>query len=131
MSKRRSAGDIVWKKPNAGFVGEASLVQIQPEEYLHAAGCIWDCGDPLCREWHTLWACDRDGNLTGGEACHVSECELFDPVVAETLDMVERRHVTAVLAALDNNRTQAAKFLDISVRTLQRKLKQWNVESVA
>jgi DNA-binding NtrC family response regulator len=34
--------------------------------------------------------------------------------------------VLQTLARLDGNRTQAAQCLGISVRTLQRKLKQWN-----
>jgi hypothetical protein len=37
-----------------------------------------DCGDPECREWATCWACDKDGNPTGGMAFHVSECQMED-----------------------------------------------------
>lgn len=75
MSKRRSAGEIVWKKDNAGFVGVGSLCQIQPDD--DSLPCVL-CKDPDCREWATLWACDESGNPTGGIACHVSECEMLD-----------------------------------------------------
>jgi hypothetical protein len=77
MSKRRHAKEIVWKKENAGFVGQASLVQIQDD--YEPDYCMLDCGDPECREWATCWACDKDGNPTGGMACHVSECQMEDP----------------------------------------------------
>jgi hypothetical protein len=80
MSKRRKAKEIVWKKENAGFVGRACLVQIIPEdeEKYGVSYCMLDCGDPECREWATCWACDKDGNPTGGMACHVSECQMED-----------------------------------------------------
>lgn len=78
MSKRRKPGDIVWKREHAGFVGKASLVQIQPEEDTWESWCMLNCGDPDCREWATLWECDADGNPLGGVACHVSECQMED-----------------------------------------------------
>jgi DNA-binding NtrC family response regulator len=43
-----------------------------------------------------------------------------------TLGELERRHIFAVLARCNNNRTQAAKVLDISVRTLRNKLHEYN-----
>jgi DNA-binding NtrC family response regulator len=43
----------------------------------------------------------------------------------DTLAEVERTAVTWALQAHQGNRTQAAKSLGISVRTLQRKLRQW------
>lgn len=80
MSKRRTAGDIVWKKENAGFVGESSLVQIRPEKETKygVAYCMLECGDEDCREWHECWECDKDGKHLGGVACHVSECQMED-----------------------------------------------------
>lgn len=42
-----------------------------------------------------------------------------------TLDEVERDHILKVLASYAGNRTHAARSLDISVRTLQRKLHRW------
>jgi len=78
MSKRRQAGDIVFKKANAGFVGAASLVKIAPEDEGEESYCMLDCGDPECREWATCYECDASGNLLGGVACHVSECQMQD-----------------------------------------------------
>lgn len=76
MSKRRKAGDIVWKRENAGFVGEAGRVEIQPDD--DHSPCMLDCGDPECREWVGCFAVNAAGEYTGGVACHVSECEMSD-----------------------------------------------------
>jgi hypothetical protein len=80
MSKRRKAGEIVYKQPMAGFVGEGSYAIIHPEDEQSYGVyyCMLDCGDPDCREWLTLFECDREGTLLGGVACHVSECEMED-----------------------------------------------------
>lgn len=51
------------------------------------------------------------------------------PERIETLADLERAAVMRALKARQGNRTQAAKALGISVRTLQRKLKHWDVES--
>jgi hypothetical protein len=80
MSKRRKAGEIVWKKANAGFIGQPSLVIIQPEAEDDAESCMLDCGDRDCREWATCLRCDATGKPLGGAACHVSECEMEDPL---------------------------------------------------
>ena len=70
MSKRRKAGDRVWKKPMAGFVGEASFATIEREGAPE--GCLLDCGDPDCVEWANVRTDD------GAYAYHVSECEMLD-----------------------------------------------------
>jgi DNA-binding NtrC family response regulator/predicted hydrocarbon binding protein len=44
--------------------------------------------------------------------------------VHRTLDEVEREHITAVLAATNQNKTQASRILGISPATLWRKLKR-------
>ena len=44
------------------------------------------------------------------------------------LAAVEREHIEHVLAAHHGNRTNAARALGISVRTLQRKLKAWGIQ---
>lgn len=76
MSTRRKAGDIVWKRENAGFSGRAGLGVIpegsEPDE------CMLGCGDPDCREWPDLWPCDEAGKPTGENWCHVSECEMIE-----------------------------------------------------
>lgn len=75
MSVRRSAGDKVWKRPNAGFVGQASNVVLSGEP----EPCILDCDDPDCQEWPNAWSEEH-----GGFAYHVSECELEDARPAGT-----------------------------------------------
>jgi DNA-binding NtrC family response regulator len=44
----------------------------------------------------------------------------------QPLSEMEKRHILAALAHCHNNRTQAAKLLDISVRTLRNKLNEYN-----
>jgi DNA-binding NtrC family response regulator len=46
-----------------------------------------------------------------------------------TLEELEREAVEQAVARFDGNRTQAARALGISVRTLQRKLKSWGIHS--
>ncbi len=43
-----------------------------------------------------------------------------------TLEVVERAHILRILKQTGNNRTQAARILGIGLRTLQRKLQDWN-----
>jgi DNA-binding NtrC family response regulator len=47
----------------------------------------------------------------------------------QDLEAIERTHILATLEAHGGNRTHAAAALRISVRTLQRKLKAWGLES--
>jgi Nif-specific regulatory protein len=43
-----------------------------------------------------------------------------------SLEEVERRHITRILDSVGGNRTQAATILGIGLRTLQRKLKEYD-----
>ncbi|HVV71377.1 MAG TPA: helix-turn-helix domain-containing protein, partial [Verrucomicrobiae bacterium] len=43
-----------------------------------------------------------------------------------TLAELEKRHILAVLEGCKGNRTQAAKLLDISIRTLRNKLHEYS-----
>ena len=43
-----------------------------------------------------------------------------------TLDELERQHILAALARSNNNRTHAARLLNISVRTLRNKINEYN-----
>lgn len=70
MSVRRSSGDLVWKLPNAGFVGLPGNVVLSGEP----EPCILECGDDECQEWPNAWSEEH-----GGFAYHVSECEVEDP----------------------------------------------------
>jgi DNA-binding NtrC family response regulator len=45
-----------------------------------------------------------------------------------SLETVEREHILHVLKAAGNNKTRAAKILDIARRTLDRKIEEWGVE---
>lgn len=48
-----------------------------------------------------------------------------------TLACVERRHILAVLYAVNGNRTAAAKVLAISVRCLRNKLREYRTAGFA
>jgi DNA-binding NtrC family response regulator len=48
---------------------------------------------------------------------------------AQDLEAIERTHILVTLETHGGNRTHAAAALKISVRTLQRKLKAWGLES--
>ena len=65
MSKRRSIGDVVWKRENAGFVGSGRYILIAygsdpcmngsawcDAEHCQVDGC---CHDDRCIEWHESW----------------------------------------------------------------------------
>ena len=68
MSKRRNAGDQVWKLPRYGLVGEAGYITLSGEP----ESCMLDCGDPDCQEW-------PDGETDNGNfAYHISECLMTD-----------------------------------------------------
>jgi DNA-binding NtrC family response regulator len=47
----------------------------------------------------------------------------------QDLEAIERTHILATLSAHGGNRTHAAAALRISVRTLQRKLKAWGLDT--
>ncbi len=64
----------------------------------------------------------------------VSECtstpeneQSVDVSLGATLEEMEETFVCKTLAWLDGNRTEAAKVLGIGRRTLQRKLKRYNI----
>jgi two-component system, NtrC family, response regulator HydG len=54
-----------------------------------------------------------------------SEISEADPVVAGDLATLERSAIVEALRRFDGNRTRAAEALGISVRTLQRRLRDW------
>src|SRR5262245_55712077 len=76
----------------------------------------------------TLNLADLPSDLLTGAAPHA-------PLTAETspaqqdLEAIERAHILATLGAHGGNRTHAAAALRISVRTLQRKLKAWGLDT--
>lgn len=68
-----------------------------------------------------------DGGTIGVDAFSILGRAQKDEVSAKPLTMeeVERRHILDVLSAAKGNRTRAAEWLGISVRTLRNKLKAW------
>ena len=84
MSKRRNIGDIVRKKPNAGFIGESliiKLVDLDTERprtnMLYKSYCVLDCGDKKCEEWDNCQIV-VDGTPIDDYCYHVSECQMED-----------------------------------------------------
>ena len=45
----------------------------------------------------------------------------------ETLEAVEKRHILAVLAAADGNKSEASRRLGISRKTMDRKCQAWGI----
>jgi len=71
-------------------------------------------------------------SLAGGSGAMVSAplVETAAPVsgnVMRPLHEVEKEHILRVLAALKDNRTQAANILEISIRTLRNKLNEYKI----
>lgn len=60
-----------------------------------------------------------------GEYATPIEAELSE--VGPTIDSLKRAAMLRALEHFHGNRTRAAEYLGISVRTLQRKLKEWNL----
>jgi DNA-binding NtrC family response regulator len=72
-----------------------------------------------------------DGPLTGAQVTAdlgrgaAAPADTSGRSLRETKDEFERRHVEAALAASGGNKTQAAKMLQMPLRTLKWKLKRW------
>lgn len=93
MSTRRKPGEVVRKRENAGFSGHAGIGVIpegsEPDE------CMLGCGDRDCKEWPDLWPCDENGKPTGGNWCHVSECEMSDAPTTPNIEVQGREAALA------------------------------------
>src|SRR5262249_39123620 len=63
----------------------------------------------------------RLAHMRSGAVMPVSDAELV------SLDVMERRYVTSVLAALHGNKAATARILGIERRTLYRKLEAWGL----
>ncbi len=70
---------------------------------------------------------EKEQVLTGSSVRDLLPCDFpqggKDKIM--TLEEVEKNHIRRALNATGGNRTQAAKMLGIGLRTLQRKLKEW------
>ncbi|HEY6094046.1 MAG TPA: sigma-54 dependent transcriptional regulator [Gallionellaceae bacterium] len=51
-----------------------------------------------------------------------------EPEQGESLEAVEKRHILSVLSAMSGNKTEAARRLNISRKTLDRKCAEWGVQ---
>lgn len=68
----------MWKRENAGFVGQPMNVELEGPPDI----CILDCGDPDCQEWPNARIVDQDIYVY-----HLSECEIEDARAANDTGM--------------------------------------------
>jgi DNA-binding NtrC family response regulator len=52
-------------------------------------------------------------------------------LIGSTVGEIERELVLQTLARCDGNRTRAARVLDVSVRTLRNKIRQYSADGIA
>lgn len=72
MGTRRSVGERV--TVHEGDDRIVGVIEDQPGPHRpFIEWCIWDCGDPDCREWANVVGED------GERMCHVSECRMTTP----------------------------------------------------
>ncbi len=71
----------------------------------------------------SLSICDLPSQIRGAEISCANE-SMFDDM---SLSDLEKWHILRTIERMDGNRTKAADHLDISRRTLQRKLKDWGM----
>ena len=95
MSNRRKPGEIVRRRPGAGFCGAVEPQKIKvPEGKAYEFDCVkgpdgaWQvnaggeaicciiCDDRHCREWANLEVVSPD--FDGVVLHHISECEMYD-----------------------------------------------------
>lgn len=78
MSKRRAFGDVVQKDDGDGE--PPYLVMLIPTaDGAEPDYCMFECGDPECREWRIAEILDKQAHPTGKRIYHVAECCLSDP----------------------------------------------------
>jgi len=86
---------------------------------LSGQGTIPDAVEAL-----RLGAVDFLTKPIGGAELLAALQDALEPLPAESLEQVERRHILAVLQACGGNVTEAARRLGLYRRTLQRKLQK-------
>jgi len=62
--------------------------------------------------------------------CFSQNSAAIEPVSgeAESLQEVEKRHILSIMAATSGNKTEAARRLNISRKTLERKYAEWGIQ---
>jgi DNA-binding NtrC family response regulator len=106
--------------------------RVEPELMRHLVEHPWPGNIRQLRDWLNMMVLAEDAETLGVDHLHAS---LSDPETDSadylpegrigTLAELERAAVMRALKLCQGNRTHAAKALGISVRTLQRKLRQW------
>lgn len=78
MSKRRAFGDVVQVQDDYGEV--PYLVRLVPtEDGAEPDDCVYECGDPDCREWRIAEVLNEQAQATGEQIHHLTECNMSDP----------------------------------------------------
>jgi DNA-binding NtrC family response regulator len=64
------------------------------------------------------------------DACFSQNSAAIEPAPgeAESLQEVEKRHILSIMAATSGNKTEAARRLNISRKTLERKYAEWGIQ---
>ncbi|MBN2507847.1 MAG: sigma-54-dependent Fis family transcriptional regulator [Verrucomicrobia bacterium] len=84
-----------------------------------------------CTTGHVLQPAHFERALgSGASLAHVAS-SLPAADVPDDLGEIEKRHILAVVAKYNNNRTRAAQHLGISIRTLRNKLKEYRLRAIA
>ncbi len=71
----------------------------------------------------TSTAPELSKKITGSEELNIN----LEVPLQEAIERLERGYLESALAATDNNKTEAARILGISVRVLHYKIKQYNI----
>ncbi|MPQ71471.1 hypothetical protein [Pseudomonas sp. MWU12-2323] len=78
MSTRRAFGDVVQVQDDDGE--SPYLVMLIPTaDGVEPDYCMYECGDPDCREWRIAEVLDDQAQPTGQRIYHVTECNMSDP----------------------------------------------------
>lgn len=78
MSKRRAFGDVVQVQDDDGE--PSYLVKLIPTaDGAEPDYCMYECGDPDCREWRIAEVLNDQAQPTGQRIYHVTECNMSDP----------------------------------------------------
>lgn len=78
MSIRRTFGDVVQVQDDDGET--SYLVKLIPTaDGAQPDDCMYECGDPDCREWRIAEVLDDQAQPTGQRIYHVTECNMSDP----------------------------------------------------
>lgn len=68
------------------------------------------------------------GHVPEGCLGSVTAADKEQPALEESLEAVEKRHILNVLSATSGNKTEAARRLNISRKTLERKYAEWGIQ---